>query len=108
MTSQTAAKLTSRSFYWDNCKGFLNILVVFAHFLYGLQLEREWNPFGAKEGFRRLVQGDRSRYPVPAGGACRRRTGRRPASSGRLLHVLEFVQAQEGLQRCRHLYPNRT
>ena len=43
MTSQTAAKLTSRSFYWDNCKGFLIILVVFAHFLYGLQLEREWN-----------------------------------------------------------------
>ena len=26
-----------RSFYWDNCKGFLIILVVFAHFLIGLQ-----------------------------------------------------------------------
>ena len=32
-----------RSFYWDNCKGFLILLVVFAHFLYDLQLQHEWN-----------------------------------------------------------------
>lgn len=32
----------SRSFYWDNCKGFLIILVVFAHFLYDLQTQHDW------------------------------------------------------------------
>lgn len=43
MTSQTVVKAASRSFYWDNCKGFLIVLVVFSHFLYNLQLEHEWN-----------------------------------------------------------------
>ena len=37
------SNLYPRSFYWDNCKGFLIILVVFAHFLYGLQEQRNWN-----------------------------------------------------------------
>ena len=33
----------SRSSYWDNIKGFLIILVVFAHFLYDLQTQHDWN-----------------------------------------------------------------
>ncbi len=33
----------SRSSYWDNSKGFLIFLVVFAHFLYDLQAQHEWN-----------------------------------------------------------------
>lgn len=41
--SQTDNNEHSRSSYWDNCKGFLIILVVFAHFLYDLQAQHEWN-----------------------------------------------------------------
>ena len=40
---QTDNNEHSRSSYWDNCKGFLIILVVFAHFLYDLQAQHEWN-----------------------------------------------------------------
>ncbi len=41
--TQTDNNEHSRSSYWDNCKGFLIILVVFAHFLYDLQAQHEWN-----------------------------------------------------------------
>ena len=45
MSYQTLGKSNSvsRSSYWDNCKGFLIILVVFAHFLYDLQTQHDWN-----------------------------------------------------------------
>lgn len=33
----------SRSSYWDNCKGFLIILVVFSHFLFDLLEQHDWN-----------------------------------------------------------------